>query len=635
MLLRQQKRKRKFHFGKPGRRKFILLVIVLILGYFFLIQPIQHIMVKGRKIEHQLKDVKASFAENDLLRVEEELKETQVMFDSLRRDSRRIYWVRFIPLIGGYASDYRAVIEAGHELLQAGVISVAAVEPYADLIGFKKGQDASFLDRPAEDRLQTAVLTLDKIVVDVDEIAVHVDVANEYIQKINPKRYPKSLFGKQIRPKVEMVKNSFGGAASLFVDAKPFIKKLPEILGAEKEKTYIVLFMNDKELRPTGGFLTAYSVFRIDKGKFKVDRSSDIYSLDNSIKVHPTAPREIKTYHKNVTKFYIRDSNLSPDYLESVRLFEELYENSSEKVEYEGIIAVDTHVLVDALDILGDTEVRGTLFSSKIDKRCDCPQVIYKLLDEIDRPVAYMKEDRKGILGDLLLGLTQKALGFSPSQYWGPLSQMMVKNLNEKHVLVYMTDKESQQAMESLNFAGRIKPYDGDYLHINDTNFAGAKSNLYVQHFVKSETEIKRDGKVIRTLTIDYKNPEKHSNCNLEYAGEIGFGGLCINATLRNWLRIYVPEGSKLTEFKGSKTKVETYNELGKTVFEGFMEVQPQGKATVTISYILPFEVKDRDDYKLLIQKQPGTVGHQYTVYVNGKTIEKLPLITDEEIILN
>lgn len=630
MLLRKQKRQRKL--GVPRGKKLLLLLFLILFGFFFVVRPAQQVLSKGRKIEAQAKVVKAAFDENDLVKVEEELKETQVMFEGMRSSARWLYPWRFIPFFGGYVGDFRAGVEAGHELIQAAIISVEAIEPYADLIGFRKGTDAAFLNRPAEERLQTAVLTLDKIVGQVDQIAPHVDRANEYIQKINPNRYPKSIAGKEIRGKVASVKGAFGGIATFFVDAKPLIKNLPEILGAEREQTYVILFMNDKELRPTGGFLTAYSVFRVDKGRFKVDRSSDIYSLDATISTHPPAPREIKSYHKNVNRLFIRDSNLSPDYLASIRMFEELYDKSSERVDYDGIIAVDTHVLVDALEILGDTEVRGVLFSSKTDKRCNCPQVIYRLLDEIDRPVAYMKEDRKGILGDLLLGLTQKALGFSPSQYWGSLSQMMIKNLNEKHVLVYMIDKETQKSMEGLNFAGRIKEFDGDYLHINDTNFAGAKSNLYVKHQVKSETEITRSGKVERTLTLEYRNPEPHSNCNLEFAGVLGQGGLCINATLRNWLRIYVPLGSKLVEFKGSQTKVESYDELGKTVFEGFMTVQPEGKAQVTVKYTLPFEVDDKDNYKLLIQKQPGTVGHSYQVLVNGDRVRKLSLIIDETI---
>ncbi|MFQ5452455.1 MAG: hypothetical protein ACE5DQ_02740, partial [Candidatus Paceibacterota bacterium] len=98
---------------------------------------------------------------------------------------------------------------------------------------------------------------------------------------------------------------------------------------------------------------------------------------------------------------------------------------------------------------------------------------------------------------------------------------------------------------------------------------------------------------------------------------------------LRNWLRLYVPEGSLLIDFKGSEKKVQEYDDLDKTVFEGFMKVKPLGKATVTVKYELPFKVEDVQDYTLLVQKQPGTVGHEYTVVVNGNTIKKTKLTED------
>ena len=72
------------------------------------------------------------------------------------------------------------------------------------------------------------------------------------------------------------------------------------------------------------------------------------------------------------------------------------------KVQYDGIIAMDSKILVDMLTIFGDVDVTGIRFSAQMDQRCDCPQVIYTLFDLVDRPVGYVKENRKGILGDLM-----------------------------------------------------------------------------------------------------------------------------------------------------------------------------------------------------------------------------------------
>lgn len=617
-------RKRKLHHSKKGRnpKKLItILLLVIYFGYLLVYRPVTKIYAQGQKVKVAAQKVKTAFTQNDITLVNKEMKNFETEFSALEKDSGKIYWMRFIPIAGGYVSDFKNGMEAGDALITAGKRAIKAIEPHADLIGFKKGE-TSFAEKSAEDRIQTAVLALDTILGDTDAIAKDIDNARKHLDQINVNRYPENIGNKPIRARIKQIIDSFDGVATLFVDAKPFIKKLPEVMGTDREKTYIVLFQNDKELRATGGFITAYAVFKINKGKFIVQESKDIYALDDSIRSHPTAPREISSFHKGVSRFYIRDSNLSPDVPTSVELFDGLYQNSSAKLDYDGIIYMDTHVLVDTLKILGDTEVRGTRFSAEMDKRCDCPQVIYKLLDEIDRPVNYIKTDRKGILGDLLYALMQKALGFSPSQYWGPLSQDLLKNLDEKHIQVYLKDKDAQKSIEKIGYGGRILPFDKDYLHVNDVNFAGAKSNLFVTQSVISKTTINSDKTVDRELTIEYRNPYPGSNCNLEA------GLLCINAVLRNWLRIYVPEGSTLTSFTGSERKTSKYDELGKTVFEGFMTVKPMGKSVVNIKYRLPFKVEDEKDYQLLIQKQGGTEANKYTLFLNDQK-EEISLLED------
>lgn len=618
----KKKSKKLRHTKKKILRKNSLLIFffVILFSYVFLIRPVQKIRAQSIVLRASAQKVKDAFKENDLDKVKTELTAFDAEYAEFENDARWIYWTRFIPIVGIYTSDFRHGVLAGDSLLEAGKISVDAIAPYADLLGFKKG-GANFANKSTDERIQTAVLTLDKVLGRVDEISVHIAEAQKHVDEINPNHYPKSLGKKEIRGRIQNLRSEFDDVATLFVNSKPFLKKLPDILGSKRQKTYIVLFQNDKELRPTGGFLTAYAIFYVNQGRLKVERSQDIYSLDDAIAVHPTAPSEILTYHKGVSKFYIRDSNLSPDFVKSVGLFDTLYQQSKNKIEYDGIIAMDTNVLVDTLRILGDTEVRGTVFSANTDPRCDCPQVIYKLLDEIDKPVGYVKDDRKGILGDLLFTIMQKALSSSPSQYWGPLSQDMFKNLNEKHILMYMTDSETQKSVESLNYAGRINAAPSDYLHINDTNFAGAKSNLFVQHSVASTTLFDDDA-IRRDLVLEYKNPRRGSNCNLEA------GQLCINATLRNWIRIYVPKGSKLITFQGSEKKVRTYDELGKTVFEGFFGVNPMGKSTIKVSYTLPSTIQ-KDGYSLMIQKQPGTAGHHYTLTVGNKQIPPFDLIKD------
>lgn len=595
----------------------LLLVIVGVVGYFVAYLPYTRIKAKGEILVASAKEMKYVFSLNDIDQMNAKYKGFTSKYKDFEKEAKTVYWLAFIP----HVKDFKNGVEAGNYLIDAGQESLTAITPYADLIGFKKGT-TSFVERSAEDRLQTAVATLDKVLSKIDKVSEDIKQAESRIQSIDEKRYPDKLGKYEVKSSIKNLKEEFHGVSSLFVDAKPLLKNLPEMLGKDKEKTYLILFQNDKERRATGGFLTAYAVFRIKDGKINIQKSADIYSLDNTISVHPAAPREILTFHKNVSQFYIRDSNLSPDLPKSVELFNSLYQKSGDKVDYDGIVMLDSKILVDMLTIFGDTEAGGVRFSAKNDARCDCPQVIYQLFDMVDRPVGYVRENRKGILGDLMYQLFYKAIGFSPSKYWGTLAQTMFKNLDETHILLYFKDPSLQKSVENLNYAGRIRDYKGDYLHINNVNFAGAKSNLFVSEAIESTTTF--DGGVKRNVKIEYRNPYPHSDCSLER------GGLCLNATLRNWIRVYVPQGSKLIEFKGV-SKQSTYDELGKTVFEGFLTVDPMGKAEASVQYTLP-SAMTKDNYSLLLQKQAGTDGQKLKVQVDGSTKYDGVFSVDKEI---
>lgn len=625
---RTEARKFSFKFKKLTRRQLLKLwvIVVVVLGFFYftLIGPLLTVRARMTKLRATAAKTFEAAKTQDLAGLEDNLAQLKIDVAETKSSLRTVYIYKHLPLVGYVFSDLQNGLEAATYMLEAGEKAVVAIEPYADLIGFKKGSE--FSAQPTEKRLETAILTIDKLVPQIDKIDADLEQAKTYLLKIDPEHYPKQIGKRVIRERVKQIYDQIFGMVTLATDAKPLMKRLPYILGKDEERRYLILFLNDAELRATGGFITAYAIFSVDRGKISVAESSDIYDLDSTIS-HPRAPKEILTYHKGVSNFNIRDSNLSPDYVKSISYWEDLMEKSSRDLNYDGIISIDTRVLVNILKILGATEAGGVWFRADTDPRCDCPQVIYELENIITRPTPYFREQRKSILSVLLYNIMQKALGVSPSQYWGRLIQSSLNDLDEKHILVYFEDSKSQQAIESIGYGGRIKVTEGDYLHINNTNFAGAKSNMYLRYTVSSSTK-KEGNKYLRELTLEYRNIYPASDCNLERAG------LCLNAPLRNWLRVYVPKGAKLTNFIGSIMKVQQYEDLGKQVFEGFMTVNPMGKAVVKISYEIPESAIQSDKYQLLFQKQPGVESMDMTVSYDNQELSEV-LRKDKTFVFN
>ena len=600
----------------------VVLVVLVILVAYIAIRMFS-IVATGKKTYAQAKLAAAAIKQQNIIDAKDQLVKTQTDIHALQSSIASIAFVGYIPLFGGYYNDMKHFVNAGGDGVNAAIIASDAIIPYADVLGLKGGH--SFSGGSAEDRIRLAVNTLGKVVPKIDEIESQIRAAKTEVDPVDINRYPNFWIFKKIRNQIQTARTLVEDSAQVVAQGKPLIKSLPDLLGQTDEKKYLILFQNDKELRPTGGFITFYSIFRINQGIIHVDTSGDIYKLDNSISYHPAAPEIIARYLPKVGTWNIRDSNLSPDFLVSMNDFNTFYATSSLKEKVNGIIAIDTDVLVHTLDILGGVTVDGTTYTSKTDARCNCPQVVYALESQADQPVNYVKSDRKAVVGDLLFAILQTALKSSPKQYWGPLIQVGIKDIQEKHILFDIYNQDAQNGIQALNWAGQIKSFTGDYLTINDANFGGAKSNMYVTQSVLVNYDVASGGEITKTLTITYRNPQPYSDCNLEH------GGLCLNATLRDFQRIYVPKGSSLVSSKGSEVKVITKDDLGKTTFQSFLTVNPLGKASIIYTYKLPFKVTN-GSLPVLIQKQPGTGTIPYEIDVNGHMNQTFNLVSDQEI---
>lgn len=620
------RRKRKLQFKFKNKKLLMwvggVLAVLVVLAVIVGIQAFG-VYKQAMKTKAQASVAFAKLKEQDIAAARDELAKTQTEITALEKKLGTLSYFKFIPLAGGYYNDADHLLKASSYGVDAGIVTADALIPYVDVLGLKgKG---TFTGGTAQDRIRTAVKTMGKVVPQIDKIEEKLKLAKAEVDEVNPNHYPAIGKIKKVREAIQQIKDVTDGAVIAVGQGKPLIKALPSLLGEKEGKKYLMLFQNDAELRPTGGFLTYYSVFRVEEGNIKIDNSSDIYSLDNSIYSRPAVSPIIKKYFPSVGQAFIRDINLSPDFIVSMKDFNSMYLKSSQKSDVDGIIAVDTHFFVNIISILGEVEADGLKFTADNDPACGCPQVVYALENEISRPVNYVKTNRKGLLGDLMIATLDKALRSSPKLYWGRLFQQFIVDANEKNILFYIYDESAQQGIEALNWAGRVKNFNGDYLYVNDANFGGQKSNLFVTKSMTIDYTTASDGKITKKVTIEYKNPKPYSDCNLER------GGLCLNATLRNYQRLLVPKGSVLATSKGSQVKVGTSDELGKTVFDAFFTVNPLGKATMTYEYTLPFKAGDKV-LPVLIQKQPGVDNIPTTINVNGKKFQDIDLRSDMEI---
>ena len=270
-------KKRKFHLSfKSKRSKIIAGLVACFLILFVYIGVFSFIfLLDFQKAYAQAKIAYDSVKKQDIILAKEEFVKTNKQIAVLKRDLAPIGFVGYIPLVGGYYNDVKNGVEAVEHGLNAAIIASDSLIPYADVLGLKG--EKSFAQGSAEDRIRIAIRTLGKVVPKIDVIEKEVQLAAEKIDKINPNRYPPIWKLKTVHDRIVQLKEFASGAAIAVADGKPLIKLLPELMGEKETKKYLIIFQNDKELRPTGGFMTFYSVFRVEEGVIKAD-SANIFS---------------------------------------------------------------------------------------------------------------------------------------------------------------------------------------------------------------------------------------------------------------------------------------------------------------------------------------------------------------------
>ncbi|OGE16977.1 hypothetical protein A3F00_03065 [Candidatus Daviesbacteria bacterium RIFCSPHIGHO2_12_FULL_37_11] len=547
--------------------------------------------------------------------------ETEAAGSSLKKIDTSLnflVWLRLIPVVGGYFGDIKSLTSASVDELSALNILFSELKPYEKELGFL-GQTMA-----GQDRITQAIKILEKSYPIFPKMEKNLKSAKEKVEEIDESKYTEEFRGIRLRDFIRTLKNFYVGVYIATTVSKDALEIAPAALGQTSTKNYLLLFQNDKEIRATGGFLTAYAFLKIDKGQINATVSDDIYRLDERLlgtcqsKICPLKPpAPIAKYLPEVDgkerqAWSMRDSNLSPDLATSAKEFERMYGYLGQGLPFDGIIYIDSQVVEELIEVTGEIDIFGTPYSAKLDHRCNCPNVIYEL-ESYAEIASKGEQDRKAILGVLMQQMLVKLIG-ADTEKIPQFLETIVRLANHKHIMFYMHDGKTQDSLAKLNWTGKIKSFDGDYLHINDSNFAGGKSNIYLEEKVTQEIKVS-SGKVTKKITVEYKNPQKHDTW--------------LNGINRSYVRFYVPLGSKLVSSKGSDNPVTTIEDLDKTVFEAFVVTRPENSRKLEIEYEIPY--KPSGEYNLMVQKQPGAKDFEYIIKINGSTKENFKLDQDRE----
>ncbi len=391
----------------------------------------------------------------------------------------------------------------------------------------------------------------------------------------------------------------------------PAVKLLPVLAGYPDPAAYLVLLQNSDELRPTGGFIGTYGIATTHEGDLLRFDTHDIYHLDMPVKdkLSIAPPEPLKKY-LGIDKWYMRDANWSPDWPTAARTIQDFYRQENALLpprdrvndfdgDFDGVIGITPRFVVSLLAYTGPVMIEGVAYDK--DNFMDLLQYRVEMGYE---QLGVSSWQRKEVIGEILAEMERIILN-KPLNELYPVYNIISDNLRERNIIAYFNDAELEAIAGEQNWSGAVTETDGDYLYVVDANVAALKTDAVMDRNLTYELDEGANGLFAR-LTLHYSHQGDFDWKTTRY---------------RSYTRVYVPAGSELIEAKGfSEEMAEPYDELGKTVFGGFISIEPGKIGTIELYYKLPDAIEQAagsGEYTLLLQKQPGMRDHPGTIKMN------------------
>jgi hypothetical protein len=390
--------------------------------------------------------------------------------------------------------------------------------------------------------------------------------------------------------------------------AIPLLQLLPQISGFPEEATYLLMLQNNDELRPTGGFLGTFGIIKVGNGEITDLNTHDVYHLDmpagKRLAISPPAPLS-QYLNKN---WYLRDANWSPDWPTSAKQIIYLYEQENallpekdrfiQNKEFDGVIAITPQIITDLLKFTGPISIEGEEYNSE-----NFTKLLEYRVEKGYVDLGVPSWHRKEVIGEIALKLKEDLFN-TPIEKWPEIFNIISRNLDNKDVLMYFENPETQKQVSFLGWSGEIKESSSDYFMVVDANLGAFKTDAVMNKKISYKLTEKADG-YYATLRVDYSH-----NGGYDWR----------TTTYRDYTRVYVPTGSKLlsvTEFPGGAAarsiKADISEEVfsinnKKSVFGVFSETDPGKINSLVFEYKLSDQaLAPNQAYSLLVQKQPGS----------------------------
>jgi hypothetical protein len=388
-------------------------------------------------------------------------------------------------------------------------------------------------------------------------------------------------------------------------DLTELLPVLPALLGVSRPANYLLEILDSSELRPGGGFIGSDGLLTLSGGRFESAHIQDVLLLDKKVKIgeqyipFPPAYSWLSTY-LNVPSWSLRDSNLDADFPTDALNAEQNYDLEGGSALVQGVIAITPALIQHALDITGPLampEYNETVTSQNLIDLIHYHQLgAGKEGSSWDLTADGQTSLRKQFTELLAEHFIDRLHHLTYSDQ-GKFVNLLFSSLETKDIQVYLNNPVAEKFLLGFHIASNIQAPATDSVFVVDANSAGNKANAFILTTFNDQ------------VTLDKAGDAQH-HLTLSYAWTLP-GNIYGTSFYRDYLRIYVPPGSILTQEQGWQP-LGSGEAFGRTFWIGSFIMNYRQTVTLNLVWSVPrvaarISGSSGWQYRYLLQHQAGT----------------------------
>jgi hypothetical protein len=365
----------------------------------------------------------------------------------------------------------------------------------------------------------------------------------------------------------------------------------PSLIDVNAQKNYLVLLVDEREIRSGGGVIKAYSEITFDKGKLMNISSETEDSLNDPAKGKIDAPVDLKNM-LGITDWQFRDALFDVDIPTSANTLSWFYNKQTGR-RVNGVILINMEGLAKLLALIGPVktggsdEISANNLNEKISMGNESNKQSAKVLEEVLNKVFFLSKNN-----------------------WLDLADGLSGSFDNKNLMIYLTDPVAFSFISSKESTGSF-PREAGTKNGERNGFLAFVQTSLLPNFDAGliDNSIDLSSKIDEAFIIS-------SNLSLNFTNNG-------SSRYKENLKIYLPSQTKLLKAMWGSSditkEVKAFSDYGRAGFSYNLLVNPKEKKTLKLEYQDMDKAKFENGllkFNQMFFRQPGTDGGalNYTV---------------------